>query len=685
MDDRSADIISLCMVIDTGVNTPDLLRLADMKNDQLKYPDVIDGVPHLFENRDRLFRRDGPNTVGDIGVWKWSAVPNFSDPKKDYVISSYIPIYKPIELYRITGIDTRDELIKRLSEGFDFPFQSHDIAFLIPSASEVSEAILCSIGTFETTTVGVRLKSDVYTLPVFSVSNDDVLTFYPYADRKSRKFYRYFTIGNPAGYATIKKPIDAVRNAILKRTTWKSFQSLVGGTRRELHSFKDFLNTVTDESLYLEVAHACGCTEELAMQYVTEFLQNANAYLDGTELDTSVLAALVERHDGLRRRCEVIGEERWKTIHQAEMEKAANELQAVTQDTKQKETLYQQLIRDIATAQEKLSNLQTQVAYYEELGENSLEAVQNKLSSARKDVAGFMAELAIYMPQGNPTELSGEELPLYHVGTELPKECAGESFSWKDTVVAIEDELIEAGISNARLHTLAAFLYAAYVNKNSMILAGPAAESIAHALSCAITGRFAGVLECSGEWAPSAVSTALHGSGDIVAIKNPFNGKWIDRLIVEIEKAEKMVILVHPFAEDLSVEPKGLYNYVTPLITEEFVDKRPTKQFIGSYRTEDYTEYEAVKPRSQYGRVLKKMCISSLAMSRTQQLLTDAHAMLGDKENDNTTDMDFLYGLFPFAVATGESEAFCELVRASSGLSKDIQNYFLQYFHFEDE
>ena len=57
------------------------------EDDILHTPFKSERTDNYFENRDRLYRNDGPTALGTIGIWEWTAIPNRDNPAIDYVQS----------------------------------------------------------------------------------------------------------------------------------------------------------------------------------------------------------------------------------------------------------------------------------------------------------------------------------------------------------------------------------------------------------------------------------------------------------------------------------------------------------------------------------------------------------------------------------------------------------------------
>ena len=85
---------SICKVISRGsIGTEGdtyLERLFDIEDNRLFIPIINEDALKKFENRTWIYKNNGPNNIGYIGCWRWSAKPNMNNPESDYVQSNFI-------------------------------------------------------------------------------------------------------------------------------------------------------------------------------------------------------------------------------------------------------------------------------------------------------------------------------------------------------------------------------------------------------------------------------------------------------------------------------------------------------------------------------------------------------------------------------------------------------------------
>ena len=84
------EFVSVCRISEDYNGRIWLTRIADINDQQLSVPYKSNRSTTYFENRDRLYRNDGPSQVDTIGVWRWTATPNLNDSETDYVQSFFV-------------------------------------------------------------------------------------------------------------------------------------------------------------------------------------------------------------------------------------------------------------------------------------------------------------------------------------------------------------------------------------------------------------------------------------------------------------------------------------------------------------------------------------------------------------------------------------------------------------------
>lgn len=220
-------------------------------------------------------------------------------------------------------------------------------------------------------------------------------------------------------------------------------------------------------------------------------------------------------------------------------------------------------------------------------------------------------------------------------------------------------------------------MYSAHMNHLPLLLEGPNAPEIADAFSAALVGKTAGTLECVGDHDRSIISAALESEDQIIKIKNPFSAEWISYIIEMSTEPDKFCMPVHPFIEDVVIEPKGITNYFYPVMTEMLVSDIPKGEFSSGRRSESYQDYQHTSSKGKKASILKDMHISMMTYNRINDVLYNLHVML----DDDSIDYDVLYAILPYAYMTMQTEKLLDAVNNKKlAVSKDLADELNRLF-----
>lgn len=327
------------------------------------------------------------------------------------------------------------------------------------------------------------------------------------------------------------------------------------------------------------------------------------------------------------------------------------------------------------------------IAEKEKLAEDVEAAVAERIQKARENAADFIATMAFV--GGQPIQVTSTEAPASVGDLSIPVITPYHTFSvfgdindleahhsWGDVINTAAFELGEAGVAEKYNRGLAAFLCAAYIEKQPILLVGPNAIDIVQAFCAAVTGHKHGMLCCEGSYSNQAITEIGADGEDIVIISNLIASGWMNRLPEILSQKDIFYAATHPYAEDIQVEPKSLYGFMLPLFTEFFVDKKATGKYYGGYFAEDFKAYSTPKGAGKDSRVLSKLKICSLIRNRINRLVATMHGIYSAA----TVDEDFLYVVMPIAYASLEMNELTEAIAdpqkgiaISANLKRDLQ------------
>lgn len=703
--------ISLCCV-----NWPDrnndiwMKRLADAIDGTLIAPEFDENSDQIFANRRLIYNQDGPKEHDQIGFWEWSELPKSDGSGKWLSDATYIEGVTPIELITLgDDVSSPSDIVTKLESGVSIPSYVYgNIMFVTPTKGPTFGGVLCNLNQLNVHSgqeTQITLKSDVYKLPYFLLSDDDVFTW------RQRRIYKYISLKEPTQNVYVHAVNEVIKQNILNKMNWPIFKAQ-GVSRKDWRKLKDFLEEISTESIYEEISSTYDMALSEAQECVSTFLASIEGYIDVTDIDSALFQQIIENHTGIREQCEKVTAEHWQNEHQKEISaaeaeiaqihqkasdavrEAEQQLQSLTQEKYAVEDEKSAILVEIASSQQKLDGLLKEIERYEALGNDTVQAVRAKIGEAQKDMAGFIAELSMFMPQikadvevPHESRVSNHwrfiEGLSYNEDEDLCEDDIEECSSWEDTLDTLKSNLQLAGVGEQWVGYLSAVLYSAYVNKVHLLLAGPNAKNIADAVSMAITGHGIPSIKCYGEKEESAILAAYAAKDPLIAVENPFHPDWIScmpYINYGVCDTEKTMLWLHPFVEDLAIEPCGLYNYVLPIFTECFVEQKASWRVMTAGIPQDgYETYHSSEKTFVQMRHIKKLGISKLVTNRIQTLLNAAKDMSGI----SNSDMEYLFALLPFSVLNGKQHTLKEALETEKSISSAVKSEVMRYIEEE--
>lgn len=680
--------ISLCRV-----NRPDrndniwLERVADVVDGALVAVKYNDDLGRVFENRPLIFHQEGPDTPDYIGFWEWTEVAK-DDGTGWRSESAYIEGNDPIEIIMLQDISNASDMVKALEKGVSVPTYVHGNTLLVyADKSKALHGVLCNLNDFDKDFEGnglFTLNDEVKSLMLYDIFEDDIIAW------KNRKIYNKISLREPVQKLYIHIPIETIKQIILGKMSWPVFKAQEI-SKKDWRKFKDFLEAVPTESLYAEIAAIYDVNIDETEAWVNSFLESVESYIDVDDIDSSVFSQIVKNHSAIRERCEKIAVEQWKEENKSIIDAAYAEAEQIKkQSCAEKEVVMSavaklreeehQLISKIETARGELDSLNENIAQAEKLGDDTVVAVQNKIAEAQNDMAGFIADVSAYLPMSKAPS-SEVKANLWNYERAKKQNCAEDIEllkDWKDEFYLLWDNLADMFSVNADIvGMLSAFLYSAFVNCMPVLFAGPCGNELADAVSISICGSDAGKLTLGNECDFKVVSNIDKYDEKFISVQNMFSKGWSDILPQTFAGTEKHVFWSHPYAEDLILEPTGLYNYMMPLLSECFIEAIKVGAVIPGQRAETFKEYSSDKQRPLRIAAFKELKLSKLFLKQLGNILSDAKAILDDDAKEK--DIEILCGLLPIAILTGKRDVLKEIIENETGVSSAVKKEVERY------
>ena len=167
----------------------------------------------------------------------------------------------------------------------------------------------------------------------------------------------------------------------------------------------------------------------------------------------------------------------------------------------------------------------------------------------------------------------------------------------------------------------------------------------------------------------------------IVSVQNMFGKGWTDALPQKFTRLKKQIIWAHPYVEDMLIEPKGLYNYMLPVLSECFIGSLPALETWPSKRAEKFQPYVSEEKQSLRISAFKRLGLSKLLLGQLTRVLSDAKCILENPAKDK--DLELLFGVLPLCVLTGRLDVLKDVIEGESGISSSVKAEVSRYVEEE--
>ena len=569
-----------------------------------------------------------------------------------------------------TQATSLDELVSLLKEGINYQPHSRRVMFSICISKGQHTGILCTAKELNTVNEKTNISKDCIVVPVYEFTNADVIHL-----DNGLSFYGNAFAGLPSKLYHLKSPLDIVKDIVMSSISWATYK-MRDVTRAQYKTFKDFIDAIPVDDITCKIGAACRCSDPAAKELLDEFLSIVWQYVDGDSLEDEIIRSALSANTELQEKAKELIRQDWEKENErllAEAQQKLDLLRAELKSAAEDLGKAQEAFNKTKAEDERLSDI---IAEKEKLADGVEKAIAERIQKARENAADFIASMAFVGGQPvqivestTPTSVDAAselDMAVYRAFPEFEHLDELEAHhSWADVINTAVFELAEAGVAEQYRSGLAAFLCAAYIEKQPLLLVGPNAIDIAQAFCAAVTAHKHGELYCEGGCVRQVIEKIGADGEDIVIINNLLAGGWINRLPEILSPKDIFYIATHPYAEDIQVEPKSLYGFMLPLFTEFLVKEKATGKYHGGYSSDDFKPYSEEKGAHKELPVLSKFGLSPLVRSKINSLMATMHNIYPSA----TTDDDFLFCIFPIAYA---SMAIAELAEAVADPQKGI-------------
>lgn len=301
-------------------------------------------------------------------------------------------------------------------------------------------------------------------------------------------------------------------------------------------------------------------TSELVKRFES-FIKDKQDELDYKDEDSKIIIEIAQNNASLRKKVTSEIEKNWEQDNKIRIDKL-KELQKKEDDIKS----------TIKVEEEKLDKIKEEIL----LKTNLSSSLDKRLQIAKENISDFRAQYLLLNGDSSAKQVNLEEKSLvgYSEGKiiNLEKEVTRVANS-TELIEKISNELVVNGISdeeNALM--LTGLLYTSLRSEKPLLLVGPMGQEIVNILSICLYNQTADVLDCSTNYNQLLLDTLKKRNSKILIVKYFWGNDWVNK-IDEILNTGKAVFFVHPFKEELMMEAKSIYYYLTPLLMDLFVEK----------------------------------------------------------------------------------------------------------------
>ncbi len=679
--------ISLCVIkYNDRTGYYSLRRLADVKGEILEPVDYNSGKDKSSDKPLKYIYYNnyyGPTTEDMAGFWSWErfVTRDSSGEEKYKTQADYMENIRPIEILGLVDGRITEEVLEHtltIPGYIEGKFLIANKREFQPKGQKHIRAVLLDLNDCQVIPVSgknekkILLKEDIYTLPVYELNlKDDSFAWKDYDNNNNvRYFLNRLNLGKSIRRMVARSPVTVMQKEL---EIWLRGQNI---SREDRRDFKNILQAVPQMSVMESLQDKYQISEEQAQRRVNTFIKKVRDYVDVTDQNAEMAATIIRYHEPLRAEAEAKIEKMWREANKSKIAEGEKVCRQLNEEKEKINKEIQVLQEKVKEQKAEYTQINQEITQYTELRDSIESETKRKIEDARQHMGRFLTEISAFtavMPTGMSNHRA-EGWSLKDGEKTTGKDISAvKSSSWEDVRETIGRNLEMAGVAPEWCDLAGSYLYAAYIHHMDLLLAGPHGRAIANALALAVEGKKAVCLSCHGEPDASVIQQLKEMQEPVIVVENPFHPEWLSRM-GECKAAcpDTLFIWLHPFTEDLVVEPLGLFNYVLPVFTEFFVngDEKP-EAMQRSLQSDAFEAYQEKKPVEIPLPLMKPFKISTLTRTHLKQLIATAAGIMD--ERTVAGKLEFLMGKLPFALLTNErryDESECSGFRELRYLAK---------------
>lgn len=714
MSSIEQEIISFCYIKKTVIESEyygesdqesySLLRIADFTNGEY-YP--LEETK--FSNHRRtLYFNDWPKDDSDYGLWKWSATPHYKGGGNEYIKSRYVvnmSIY-PKEIISIDGITSYDDLLKYLLSKDNYITPIFDDFLLAYEDSNTYYAFYIQKNNYTKMEKSILLNSNIYSLPQYQIHKNEVFWF-EFDNKISKCFYRKAKMDSCKKKYLLRDINEIIYQKIKGKCEWRYVHSNLALTKNEWHILQKYLEALSTDDFYMEIASELHVDLEEAKTYVLECIKGLDDYFEKDNEESEIFKELIINNPFFMKNYEndfkkkfeskaIAANEHLKQLNKEresldkQISVTNNEYIKLTENISKLKKEKQEIELEINKSNQDLHKIEEQKERAKKFGESIEEEIRTKITQAQNEATKFIAN-NIWLNLLNQKSLdetsnqtknedqqdSDQNLKKFiKEGKKTIK--TSQVKDYYEQFEIFMDNLNSMGLDSVEGEIFAIYLYSAYITHNNVLLVGPYGYEIASALSAAIDSQYASRIVCNSRTVDHIDELINECESEVVVIDgmiaNNFEGN-----IASMLQTDKFLIFTHPYKDDLMLEPFGLFNYLTPIFSDYFIENKIViNEIFGAVKNPNFSEYQTSYSNVSVGKHKKYWKFNKMIELRNAEIINACT----DIEGNTDPQYEFECCYMPFAYISNQKKQFVEECEKNVGIHyKKIKHYM----EIEDE
>lgn len=464
---------SVFIIYNNYYNERKMKRIADVRNNLIIPFTADENLPYKFNNREYFNHKNGPETENYIGIWKWTAQKNWYKPESDYVTTEYVNYPYVSEVIIISECSTIDELIERLKNGLNVKYHSSCCILSIIQNDNSYRGIICNEENSSYVNGVLKLKAEEVAVDTIVFPPDNIIKL------EERNVYKYISYESNIKRIPIIDIANTVKKAVLERITWAAFKAK-GISRNTWKSVNDYIKELPTNDIISEIADIQHCSLNQAEEYYSKFMENADKYINGDNLELNAISYAIEHNQELSDRCKALLRDDWKNSYKSEVENVESQLAELKGAISEKRKELESIQSEKNKVQSELDAINNDIASKERLASNVEKRISEKISDAQKNAAEFISQMAFVNVGNNNRVRSNDYFTSGAAFESKSKEVYSDA---KQMIELLSDNLECAGVMSQYSFPLSAYIAAAYINYFPLLIVGANANDIANAVS----------------------------------------------------------------------------------------------------------------------------------------------------------------------------------------------------------